>query len=366
MSSQKIAVIGAGIIGSSIAYSLSKRNVEVHLIDKRKELNDPTLYSLAWLNAFRKTPLDYYVFYSMGQHEWPWFDAELGGGFDLTWSGALALPITSSGEKTLNKHVEPLFQWGYALERINKAGLTRIEPSLKPENVPWGIDCLHEGFVDAAKCTRRLIELAQSNGAKICRPKKVTGLIRKNKRLKAIVIDDEELDFDEVILACGETVSELAATASVAVPQCNTPLFFVETSPCQQRLNRTVWHIFGDGLIEMRQNPDGSFWIVEIGDTHSSYPDHKGKAQQLIDKVGCLFPPVKKLSYSQRVIIVPKPLDGKAIFGFAPGVENLYIALSHSAVVIASQIGRWVSQELIDKIPVHWLEQFRLSKHNQS
>lgn len=362
---KKIAVIGAGILGSAIAYSLSKRQVEVHLFDKQSDLNPPTRYSLAWLNAFNKSPLDYFLFYQMGLHRWPMFHAEIGGGCDLTWGGALSLPTTSVAEGNLETQYAALCGWGYAVERLDRQAMVRLEPNLVLDGVKMGVHCLDEGYVDAAKCTERLRQLAQKNGAKWHCFKEVTKLERKKGRVEAIYIGKDRLEFDEVVLASGETVSALAATAEVQVPQQNVPVFLVETAPCKQRFNSiAVLHLFSEALdgqyLHLRQNRDGSFWIAEVGKADGEYEQPQRYAQKMLHEFARFFKAAQDLSITYHIVTVPKPVDGKAIFGYAPGVNNLYVALSHSAVVIASQIGDWVTHEVLDGTRVHWLEQFRL------
>lgn len=360
---KKIAVIGAGIVGSSIAYALSKRNVEVHIFDKSTDINAPTLYSFAWLNAFRKTPLDYYLFYEMGQHRWPWFNTELGGNCDLNWCGALSIPLDAAGEKTLKTNLESLLKWGYAVDVVNQKALAKVEPTFDFNNISWAAHSPDEGFVDAAKCTRRLLELAQKNGAKVHRPQKVTRLINRNKRIESVYIDDQAYSFDEVVLASGETVGELAATAGVTILQGDNPVFLVQTAPCNDRFKTVgVLHLFSESLREVRQNRDGSIWIADPGAPNATYPRPEEKGKQLLNELARLFKPAEQLSFTHRIINVPKPVDGKALFGYSSEAENLYIALSHSAVVVASVIGPWVTREIVDKVPVHWFEQFRLEK----
>ena len=48
---KKVIVIGAGIIGSSVAYALSKRGANVTLIDKNEPGSLCSRSSFSWINA---------------------------------------------------------------------------------------------------------------------------------------------------------------------------------------------------------------------------------------------------------------------------------------------------------------------------
>ena len=47
----KVTVVGAGIVGSAIAYSLARRGAAVTVIDKGRPGAGATSHSFAWINA---------------------------------------------------------------------------------------------------------------------------------------------------------------------------------------------------------------------------------------------------------------------------------------------------------------------------
>ena len=56
----RVAVVGAGIVGASVAYHLSKGRAEVVLIDGAEPGSGTTSTSFAWVNANNKLPRDYF------------------------------------------------------------------------------------------------------------------------------------------------------------------------------------------------------------------------------------------------------------------------------------------------------------------
>ena len=57
-----VAIIGAGIVGASIAYNLSKRGCRVTVIEKNTPASQATGNSFAWINAsYFDTPHSYYT-----------------------------------------------------------------------------------------------------------------------------------------------------------------------------------------------------------------------------------------------------------------------------------------------------------------
>ena len=57
-----VTVVGAGIVGAAIAYSLAKRGVAVTVVDKGRPGGGATSHSFAWINATAKHPVAYHNF----------------------------------------------------------------------------------------------------------------------------------------------------------------------------------------------------------------------------------------------------------------------------------------------------------------
>ena len=65
-----ILVIGAGIIGASIAYHLARRGARVTVIDRARPAGGATGQSFAWINASYRNPKPYYRLRIHGMQEY--------------------------------------------------------------------------------------------------------------------------------------------------------------------------------------------------------------------------------------------------------------------------------------------------------
>src|SRR6266853_3170959 len=75
-----ILVVGAGIIGASIAYHLAKRGARVTIAEAQRPAAGATGKSFGWINAtFSKRPRAYYEFNLLGMAEWRRLETELDG-----------------------------------------------------------------------------------------------------------------------------------------------------------------------------------------------------------------------------------------------------------------------------------------------
>ena len=55
----RITVVGAGIVGSAIAFHLARRGAQVALLDAGEPGMGASSHSFAWINAFGKEPRHY-------------------------------------------------------------------------------------------------------------------------------------------------------------------------------------------------------------------------------------------------------------------------------------------------------------------
>ena len=110
-SPKPVVVIGAGMLGSSIAYHLSQRGVNVILMDIKTNLLpihssekdiDPgtaTASSFAWLNANNKAPLEYQQLNILGMETWKRHDLLKKY---PNWSGSLIRKEQSNGRSNMD------------------------------------------------------------------------------------------------------------------------------------------------------------------------------------------------------------------------------------------------------------------------
>ena len=80
-----ILVIGAGIIGASIAYHLARRGAPVTVIDRSQPAGGATSQSFAWINASYRNPKPYYHLRVHGMQEYRRLEHELDGALRVKW-----------------------------------------------------------------------------------------------------------------------------------------------------------------------------------------------------------------------------------------------------------------------------------------
>ena len=103
----KIIIIGAGIIGTTIAYELSKMGAEVTLIDKESPASGASGSSFSWINAtYPKKPYSYNLLSQLGIDAYKNLEKEIN--LNISWSGSLEWFDSIDAQKKLLNEVAVL------------------------------------------------------------------------------------------------------------------------------------------------------------------------------------------------------------------------------------------------------------------
>ena len=325
MSNQKdaaksVVVIGAGMVGSSIACHLSQRGVNVTVLDQRSNLlptaiNDDidpgvaTSSTFAWLNANDKSPLSYMQLNQLGMEVWRRHDVLKGL---PVWCGCLLRKTREKDEEVgaerllaleqarshyscigpLNMEEARLLEPGVAFnkngngqenhctnESLRESKHHEIKSDLvKSEEIYFYPE---EGHVDPVDAVRALRLSAQSNGVRFLGGAQIHGIIHDDDNI-VIGIEyyahenSETINFlatDMVVVAAGANSSiPLLGIGSNRLPLLNQPGVLAYTkiphdAPAEEtnevENNRMLQRIFVDTISHSHilRRPDGTLVI---------------------------------------------------------------------------------------------------------
>ncbi|MCI0898838.1 MAG: FAD-binding oxidoreductase, partial [Chloroflexi bacterium] len=205
-----VTVIGAGIVGAAIAYSLARRGVAVTVIDKGRPGGGATSHSFAWINATAKHPVSYHDFNRRSLGMWDRFAKGLDVDVGLRWGGQLEWASTEEGAAELESRAGQLQAWGYPCQMLDGAQMAQLEPGLSPRQVTAAIYCESDGMVEPTLVAEACIRAAAKHGAAVKLETAVTGLT-VNSGSVTVAAGGERINADVVVLAGGVENTRLAA-----------------------------------------------------------------------------------------------------------------------------------------------------------
>ena len=358
-----VVVIGAGILGASIAWRIGLRGFSVSLIDKAAPGSGASSHSFAWINAGSKQPISYHNLNRRSLEMWPFFASALADDGDATsiglrWGGKVSWEADPASAERLISQVRLLQSWGYPTRLIGASELADLLPGLTIGPVAVAEYSENEGQVEPQlvvdACLRRLAE----NGAVVSRDTKVTGMgLANDRRVVTVETTAGDITCNSVVLATGTETTDLAAMAGVHVPQAQSPGVVIRTTQLPP-LFHNVSVVYAPPInagwreIHMRQCADGSLMIGEGDQESLAENDSQAHADDLLARA-CHYLPGLSPATALPVPVGwrPMPQDGYPVVGFSTEAPNLYIALTHSGVTLAPVLSQLVAQEICDGVP---------------
>jgi len=358
-----IAVIGAGLIGCSVAYYCALAGARVTIIEAGRLGGGTSSTTFSWLNANNKTPREYFDLNVAGMREHlalrdalgaaPW----LHDGGNLEWAG------DPEAQAALLAKVERLRGWGYVVELLSPRQARELEPGLRfgSELSSQVAYYPEERWLDPLPLIHTLLEASQRHGARL-HAGKVDRIDIMAGRVVGVATEAGERIAADIIVDCaGRVADQVAALAGFSLPMANTAGLLALTAPAPTGLSRIV-HAPGVNI-----RPDGAGRLL----LHSDEMDATihSETRPSVDLIGCqellrraceVLPALTGVPLeAARVGVRPIPADGLSAVGPIPGVEGAYLAVTHSGATLCLALGRIVAAELVKGETAKELAMFR-------
>ena len=363
---KKVVIVGAGIIGATLGYHLSRRNgITVTLLERDVPGAGASGHSFAWANAFGKDPRDYHTLNRRSLDMWYRLAHQLDADIGIHYGGEMRWENDPQRATQLRERIQQIQAWGYPCRLITSDEMLALEPYLHPGTVlaaslsEADIHIETDTFIDV--CLRR----AREAEAVVYAQTSVTGFVIRNGNIAAVKTTNGEFPCDVVVLASGVQTTELASLVQAYIPQQRSPGIVIKTTPCAEVLhNVAIIHAPSTDAhhqhLHLRQLADGSLRIGQGTQEGINRDDSQQHADALLDRAKTYLPAIADAkAIPTPVGYRPMPLDGFPVLGFTQTVPNLYIALMHSGVTLAPLVGEIATLEIADGAQVDWFLPYR-------
>jgi glycine/D-amino acid oxidase-like deaminating enzyme len=334
-----VLVVGAGIIGASIAWHLARSGARVTIVEAGKAGGVATRNSWAWINASHGNPEPYFRLRVRSMAEWGRLEREVPG-IRVGWCGGLLWDLPPDA---LAAFAAEHGAWGYGIRRVDGVEAARIEPALAAPPA-LALHVAAEGAVEPLAAAKALISAAVLLGATLREGCAARALDRAAGRIVDIETDRGRIAADEVVLAAGAATAALAATAGIDLPMSAPPGLLVHTTPHARLLNGLV---MAPG-VHVRQTAEGR--LVAGSDFAGTDPgdDADAVAAELFAAVKAMLRGGDALTFDFHTVgYRPVPADGFPAVGRFDGFAGLYVAALHSGITLAPAIGRFAAEEIL-------------------
>ena len=349
-------VVGAGVVGSSVALHLAERGIETLVVDRYPPASGATARSAGLVRAHYPTALEADLAWESITDYFERWGERVGGGCGFTRTG-FAFLASEEGHDDVAANTRMLQdEVGVETEMIGPEELSELDPVISVEGVAAAAYEPRGGYADPGFTAISLLRAAQRHGASF-EQRNVAALEERDGRLTGVVTEEGTISADQVVLCAGSHSRQLASTIGLDLPispaRIQVALF---ARPFTVPTHLTMIDAVED--ITIRPTADrctfGSMRMSELEwleDADQYNPGIEERTKRIAgERLGRRIPDLKgtsqRLGWSGVLDMTP---DGRPVMGPA-GPEGLYLCCGWSgkgfkkAPAVGSEVARWMAE----------------------
>lgn len=354
----RIAIVGAGVIGLSIARSLAMLGAEVTIFERSHMGAGTSSRTFAWINANGKKPDSYYALNYAGMQEHLALQNHSSNGARwLDVCGTFEWATHALAKDRLTKRVESLADLEYPLKQVSQRELQQFVPEIRiPPTVGEIWHFPQEALLYPSILMARLWSEARSHGALLRDRTDVVDIAEAPGVTTLQLSDGSHWQGDYCVLATGRWTPSLTS-------MLGAPLAMIDANQATQigcgflALTDPQYVQLRSNLItpELNVRPDGGGrLLLQAPDldyradpaTQTDVDGYIGR--EILARLRRLFDNtdhahIEKLVVGQR----SRPADGLPAVGFLTDMHRTYVVVTHSGMTLAPLLGRLVALELM-------------------
>jgi len=316
-----VLVIGAGVIGSAIAWELRRRGVSVVLLESLSEGGQTSVASAGMVNPFSLTPEETpalpFMLHSLQRY--PTWVAELreAVGIDIEWCrcGSLRVALHDSDAQFLHAAYQWIVRYEAQAQLLSAQEARALEPALT-EACSLALWLPNEGWVHTARLMRALHAVVVQMGVEFYRGQPVIGFLQEKGRIAGVRTAGGALRGDAVVLAAGAWTGALLHTLGIHAPiePVRGQILVLSDLP------RPVRHIVTSLIGYLVPRANGTALLGATRE-HVGF-DLRTTAEgmrHLLQTLERLFP-----------TLINATVQGQMVIGTLKGLESLYLASGHA------------------------------------
>jgi glycine/D-amino acid oxidase-like deaminating enzyme len=369
-----VIVVGGGIVGSTAAFCLGRRGLNVALVERERIGGGTTGSSFAWINATSKVADEaYHRLNAMGVALYRELVVEFGEArLGLHPSGMLQCVNRDDATvyTAMLEQAERLQSFGYPSCILRATELAALEPHIPFADDAEALFAMADDWIDAPLFARFLVSELKSMGSAVIEGCAAEVLEMTDEgTITGVTTAQGTLNAPKVLVTVGPDTPEVLSALTgygaftTRFPMTRVPGLLVTTpSTAHVQLVRHILYIDSPAdALHLRPAANGGL-LIGADDTdgmvaEGASPERiREAAAKLLRRTESLIPGfVGEACLDDCELTVglrAYPQDGKTLAGALPGAEGLYLIATHSGVTLAPVLGRLMTETIVDgKVP---------------
>jgi sarcosine oxidase subunit beta len=324
-------VIGAGVMGASLAFHLAERGLKTAILERKVSASGATGHSSGLVRMHYDLAAESDLTFQSYKIYFNNWKERVGGDCGFQQTGFMQIAKREHEDK-LRGNVTNQQKIGINTSVITVDEVRKLFPDLLTEHFDYAAYEPDSGYADATLTTNSFLEAAKRNGAKLIQNCEVNAI--RTAGGKAIGVNTTQGDFDAPIIinAAGPWAKHVASLAGIEVPleTWTHDVAFLHRPPTLGKFPAVI-----DDVINCYFRPEGSALVLAAGEDESlrgEAPDAEDQTptptflEKLIDQMVKRIPKIEQSGLHSihvgRDGITP---DQRAIYS-ASGLDGFYLA----------------------------------------
>jgi sarcosine oxidase subunit beta len=351
-------VIGAGVMGASIAFHLAERGVKTAILERKVTASGATGHSSGLVRMHYDLAAESELTFKSYQIYFNSWKERVGGECGFQKTGFLQIARREHEDK-LRGNVANQQKIGINTAVITVDEVRKLFPDLVTEHFEYAAYEPDSGYADATLTTNSFIATAKRHGATLIQNCEVTAIHTAGGKVTGVSTDKGEFSAPIVVDAAGAWAKHVASLAGIDVPleTWTHDVAFLHRPPSLGRIPACI-----DDVVNCYFRPEGSALILAAGEDESlrgEAPDAEDQTptptflDKLIDQMMQRIPRIEESGLHSihvgRDGITP---DQRAIYS-AAGPDGFYLAcgLSGTGFKTSPAAGASLVELMLDGAP---------------
>src|SRR5574340_795321 len=227
----RAVIIGGGIVGCSVAYHLAKLGWRDIVLLERRQLTCGTTWHAAGLIGQLRATLNLTRLAMYSAELFQKLETETGQATGFRQNGSLGIAFTSDRLEEFVRAASMAKTFGLEVNVLGSGECRAMHPLLDITGVQGGVFLPRDGQTDPAGVALALAKGARMGGVQIFEHTKVTGILRRDRRVVGVVTERGEIGAEVVVNCGGMWGREIGRMAGVHVPLHACEHFYAVTEP---------------------------------------------------------------------------------------------------------------------------------------
>lgn len=362
-----VVIVGGGVIGTSLAYHLTKIGITNVVLLERKQLTSGTTWHAAGLVGQLRASRNMTELAKYTSELMKGLEAETGQATGFKQNGSVSVALTEARFEEFRRGASMAKNFGLDVQVVSAGEVKERLPHLATHEVTGGVYLPGDGQVNPIDVTQAYAAGARSRGAKVFENTKVTRLLKDGKRVTGVETSAGTIMADKTVICGGMWSRELGQQVGVQIPLHAAEHFYVVTEPHADLPKEMPvirvpdeWAYYKEdagklllGAFEPVAKPWGMDGIPEDHE-FETFPEDYDHFEPVLEKAVARMPLLETagiaLFFNGPESFTP---DDRYYLGEAPFIDDLFVATGFNSIGIQSSggVGRVLADWIKDGHP---------------